>query len=359
MRTLRLLVSASTGALPALVLATLLPGGASCSRSGLPLHGSAASAASSGAGGTGGAGGTPETSSASTTGEGGFFPVSVSSASSGSGGAPACPPNEQTITFTVDVPPEGVPATPGQICAAISPVESNKAARVTLTKSPQSLDVAEGFIAIDPALAGDVVGLPAIDVLNAAVPELATMQVSNLAPAPGGFSFHATWPSPLNLKPDSWVQLTVRVTMTVACGPQPMDVRTVVSRTNVALCLGDDALAWVSSGDECKACEIIAEMAPSPIVPDDGGDDLPLSRVLQLRVILLARIAGTLVLFAENDGGEGLEYAWVPSGGEVTPLAPDVVVWTPPAGAGPHLVQAVVERDDAAAVASFTYSEAA
>jgi hypothetical protein len=45
--------------------------------------------------------------------------------------------------------------------------------------------------------------------------------------------------------------------------------------------------------------------------------------------------------------------------GRFPAVAPDVVVWTPPASRGPHLLQAAVHGDDAAAVASFTWPEVA
>jgi hypothetical protein len=138
-----------------------------------------------------------------------------------------------------------------------------------------------------------------------------------------------------------------------------MDTRVVESFTFIHLCFGDMDLTWVSSGDTCKSCDIIAEMAPSPIVPDASADDLPLARVVRLRITVLARIGGALVLLAENDGGDGVSYAWRPSGGEISELAPDVIVWTPPRDPGPHLIQAAIEGDDGAAVASFTFQEAA
>lgn len=347
-RTLQLVVSGAATALPAILLATLVPS-ASCSRT--PLKSDAS--ATSGDGGSGGSGGVTLTTTTSSSGSGGF----TSSSSSSSGGPVDCPGGEP-ILFTVEVPPAGVPADPGQICAVVSPVESNGAARVTLTKDTASLQTATGTIEIPPELEGLVSGVPTVEVVSAATLELGAMQVTSIQPWPGGFTFQASWPQPLNLQPEDWVKLTLRVTMQITCLPQN-DLRTVTSLTHVNLCIVDDQLGWVSSGDECKACAIIAEMAPSPIVPDPKTDELPLARALRLRIVPLARIGRTLVLLAENDGGDGVSYDWVPTGGTIERLAPDVVVWTPPAGAGPHLVQAVVENEDAAAVASWTAGEAA
>jgi hypothetical protein len=114
----------------------------------------------------------------------------------------------------------------------------------------------------------------------------------------------------------------------------------------------------VSSGDECKVCEIIAEMAPSPIVSDKREDDLPLARALRLRVRQVVKVGRSVVLMAENDGGPDVAYAWRASGGEVRSVAPDVVVWTPPKEGGPHLVQAAVTGEHTAGVASYTLEAA-
>ena len=349
MRTLRIIIDRSKGVLPVLVLATLLPAGASCG--GGTEQGSSGSVS--------GAGGASSTSSSQGIG-GGLVSSSSASGAGGADGGTTCDLNCFSQTMTVQVPPDGVPASPGQICAVMMvPIESNHAARVTLTKYSPALNMAMGFVAIDPALAGSIVGLPTIQVVQADTPELLPMTVTNVQPAAGGFSFHAEWPPPFLLCPESWARMKVKTTLTVACDPMAMDTRVVEAFTFIDLCIGDMDLTWVSSGDMCKECAIIAEMAPSPIVPDASADELPLARVMRLRITVLARVGGTLVLLAENDGGSGLSYAWRPSGGEISELAPDVIVWTPPIDPGPHLIQAIIEGNDAAAVASFTYQEAA
>jgi hypothetical protein len=349
MRKLRLTVSRARGALPVLVLATLLPAGGACSEDEDPdpnnssgsVGASNGGATASGSGAAGGAG------------AGGGF-VGPSSSSTGTGGEAAC---DVTYSFEVDIPPEGVPAEPGQICAvALDPVSSNAGARVTLVKE-SDLHVATGMVEIAPALMGMVEGLPTIEVIDAQAPELLGMQVTAIAAAANGFSFHAEWPAPLSLPPESWVRMTVRATFTLACGP--MEPRTVESITHIHLCAEPPDVAWVSSGDVCNVCDIIAEMAPSPIVPDVGGDDLPLGRVLRLQVKTLARVGRALVLLADHDGGEGQEHDWRCTAGEIERLAPDVVVWTPPDAPGPHLVQAAVHSDEAVAVASMTWPEVA
>jgi hypothetical protein len=203
-----------------------------------------------------------------------------------------------------------------------------------------------------------VVGTPTIEVVSAAVGELMGMVVTNVQPTAGGFTFHAEWPQGLNLSPEWWANMTVKTTFTSQCGPGPNDTRTVESSTIVHLCFEGSELLWVSSGDECKVCEIIAEMAPSPIVSGKREDDLPLARALRLRVRPIVKVGRKVVMMAENDGGPGVEYAWRASGGEVEPVAPDVVVWTPPKGGGPHMLQAVVTGEHTVGVASYTLEAA-
>jgi hypothetical protein len=103
-------------------------------------------------------------------------------------------------------------------------------------------------------------------------------------------------------------------------------------------------------------CRIIAEMAPSPIVPEKTNDALPLAQVLRLRIVELARVSNVVVLLAENDGGDGLEYEWHASAGKVEHLAPDVVAWTLEEGLDAPSIHAAVWGADGAAVASFAFN---
>jgi hypothetical protein len=259
------------------------------------------------------------------------------------------------LTFTVEVPPEGVPADPGQICSVVmGPVESNNAARVTLVKQPQGLHSAKGEVAVDPVLLADVVGLPSIEVVSSPYMQLTQMSVSNITPTPTGFSFDADWPAPLNIAAEFDAMMILRTTFDMTCSPT--ETRQVEAITHVNLCTDDanDDVVWVSSGDECTICGIIAEMAPSPIVPNKGGDEIALGKVIGLRLVIVARIGDSLLLLAENDGGPDLQYDWVASAGEVLEVSSDIVLWTPPAEGAPHLLQVAVHDDDAAAVASYT-----
>jgi hypothetical protein len=256
------------------------------------------------------------------------------------------------------------------------PVDSTAAALVTLTRYSASFGLAQGFVRIDPALVADVVGLPQITA-QSTDPLLANAEITAIQPATGGFAFHVRFPAldPADASgaaPNLKARVTFQVVFEIACGPGVAvdaasdaradsgteggtDTRLVSAVTYVESCAGD----WTSSGAGCQVCPVVAEMAPSPIVPDKTKDDLPLARVLRLRVVPVARVGRTLVLFAENDGGEGLDYSWHPSGGAVVRVAEDVVVWTPPDRDGPHAIQVAVEGPDGAAVATFACQEAA
>jgi hypothetical protein len=150
-------------------------------------------------------------------------------------------------------------------------------------------------------------------------------------------------------------RITVRVSFEAACPDAPQVVHAV---TDVHLCdLDDLPVQWVSSGSVCSVCRIIAEMAPSPIVPDARADDLPLARALRLRVVELARVAGTVVLLAENDGGPDVEYEWSASVGAIERLAPDVIALHATADMSNPFVQVAAFASDAAAVASWTFND--
>ncbi len=349
MRNLRVSWSSAPGVIPLLVAAAVVP--VAC--------GSEVTQQTSGTtSGSGGAGGATTTTTTSSTG-GGF--VTSASTTSGTGGGDYCMDTGGFAqTITVSLPDPGVPAEPGQICANLGPsVISNTAARVTLTKYSTALEQAMGMVTLAPDLAGSVVGTPTIAVAGTPNdPALAKMTVTNVQPTAGGFTFHAEWPAPLNVGPDQWASFDVKTTLTIQCSPAPADTRTVEAITTIHLCYEGKDLLWVSSGDECKICEIIAEMAPSPIVPDKDRDELPLGRALRLRVRPLCKVGRAVVLLAENDGGPEVAYAWRASAGAIAEIAPDVIVWTPPAEGGPHLLQAAVTGEHTAGVASYTLEAA-
>jgi len=356
---LRLWVRTAQGALPVVVTAAVVPAEGCSDRrtidhtardAGQPNDGTgvsgAASAGSGGSmlGGTSGAFGFAGTPIA----------VPIAGAPADAGGPEPGPAG--SCRFTVELPPPGVPAEPGQICAAtMTPVDSNRAAHVQLQTANGSPGSVKGTIEIASSLLGMVVGTPKVEVIDATDPALLDFAVSDVLPNPSGFGFLGRWPGPVTFRAEGMTRITVRVTFEAACPDAPQVVHAV---TDVHLCdLDGLAAQWVSSGSVCSVCRIIAEMAPSPIVPGAGADELPLGRVLRLRVVELARVSGTVVLLAENDGGSDVEYEWSASSGAIERLAPDVIALSAVEGVATPFVQVAVFAADAAAVASWAFND--
>jgi hypothetical protein len=342
-RRLRLEIARTPGKLPVVIAAAVIP--VACD-AGPDPDGS-------------GAGGASSTTTIATAGSGStstaLFASSSSMSSTGVGGEDFC--GGQTETFVVELPPAGTPAEPGQICAAAAdPVDSAASARVTLMMGAEP-HLAVGFIAVPAEIEPSIVGTPTVEAIEATVTDLLPVDIVNVTKTAGGYTFDATFPTPFVVDPRSWARVTFRVTMSLDCSPAP--AKTVRSITYVQLCDELGGTLWVSSGDECNVCSIIAEMAPSPIVPERRADDLGLAFAVRLRIVEIARIGRARVLFAENDGGEGMTYRWRASSGTLTELSADVVLWEPPADAGPHQLQAAVTGEDGAAVSSFLVKEVA
>jgi hypothetical protein len=359
-RRLRILVRTSAGALPMLVAAGVTPFaacGGDTERDPSDRGGGAGTAmadASSG-GGFGGTGGSLD------SGVGGLI-VPSTGGGGGTAGGNACAFGV-VEELTVQLPPEGVPAEPGQICAtSTEPVGSYRAARVTLAAVPGDAAAVTGRIEIDERIAAEIVGLPVVEVVESTHVD-AVLTVSELVANPsGGYDFRASWAGPVQSSSFAPVRVSVRTQLELRCAPGSSVTRRVHALTEIYLCMedyDDPTPVWVSSGDTCIVCRVIAEMAPSPIVPDKQADDLPLARALRLRIVELARVSNSLVLLAENDGGEGLAYEWYPSEGRVEQLAPDIIAWTLEPGARAPIIQVAVMSEHAAAVASRGFYEAA
>ncbi len=348
MRQLRVFAQSRRGAVPLMVAATLSAAGA-CDEPDAPDPGTGGSATTAGSAGQTALGGAAGAAGASQNGgaAGSIFIPPFDAGSAGSSSTEGCD------EYVVELPDEGVPAEPGQICAATAlPVESHRAARVVLTPSSDPLHV-EGTIEIAGLVRDFVTGTPVVEVLDATDERLKAITVSDLTEVPAGFTFTASFPEGIPLT-EQLTRMTLRVTFEVECQPEPVTVHAV---TDVHLCSESyTESTWVSSGDSCSVCRIIAEMAPSPIVPDQHEDELPLARALRLRVVELARISNKVVLLAENDGGPGLEYEWHASVGTLQRLSPDVVVWTLEEGMASPFIQAAVYAEDAAAVATYSFN---
>ncbi len=257
-----------------------------------------------------------------------------------------CPQGE--CSFTVPVPDAGTFPDLASVCAVASPVVSNDAATVTLSNFDAQAKTADGFIAMKADLLAAIVGVPVI----AVSPNVMTAQITTKTST--GFTFTASWSS----IPQT---MTAMVTFQVACGDAGLDggVQTVESTTDLALCGVTAPQTWESSGSTCIQCCVVCEMAPTPILSDNMGDDLPLSRALRLRVIEVARAGKQVVLFAQNDAGDGAEYDWRVSGGSIERVSDDVIVWTLPEDSeGPPFGQLAVWNDNGAIVENFYWGAA-
>lgn len=260
-------------------------------------------------------------------------------------------------TAFAELPPEGVPATVEQLCARPGQdvVESGWAARVTL--SVDALDRATGRVDLAPELIGHVVGVPELTASGGDLPSLA---FADIAADGDGFSFTASWQEFIDNNVP-FVEIIVRVLLRVDCavGPSAGPAREVESRQSLYLCNDGGSSHWISAGENCRACAIIAEMAPSPIVPMPRASELPLGGVMRLGIRVMTRVGGDLVLLAEHDRGADAKYAWSATAGRIEHVDGDVVIWRVPRGApGPHMIQVAAETADAAGVASLRWNGA-
>ncbi len=229
---------------------------------------------------------------------------------------------------------------------------SGHAARITMAWADQSTMASVGRIEVAPEIAGIVVGIPTVELVGKAPPDASDPTMSNMRADNGGFAFDVTWSSPPSYLCESGAgaEWTFRTTLRLQCGGEE---RAVASESNVRLCRG----GWASSGDVCDECAVVCEMAPSPIVPGQIGDDLPLASALNVVIRPRVRVGRDVVLVADHDAKDGLAYGWRVSAGTVEHLDRDVVLWRLPAADNGQvqLAQVAVTGDDLAAVASLRW----
>jgi hypothetical protein len=222
-----------------------------------------------------------------------------------------------------------------------------------------------GRITIAPEIVDLVIGIPTVDVVESDPSGDSVPSVSNVRPEQGGFAFDVTW----GPQPPEWLchgsfqpynpYWTFRATVRLRCGGQE---RVVESLTTVTLCGEYSPRTWASSGDVCNECAaILCEMAPSPTLPGDADDPLPLGSAMDVVIRPLVRVGGALVLLADHAPRDGLGYAWQATTGTIEPLAADVVVWRPQSPVAPResIAQVVVTGDELAAVASYRWARPA
>lgn len=255
--------------------------------------------------------------------------------------------------LTVELPPEGVPAEPALICAEPGMmVDSGFAARVSLARTA-SPSIVQGTITLDADLAATVMEVPVVRLIEDRFGD------GMLGPVTfDGADYVFTLSFPFAYFADSarfegFERFVFETEMVVTCGPG--DTRRVVATTIVHPCHEDDGtITFASSGEECKTCAIIAEMAPTPLIPVERPDSLPLQQGIQLRLRPIARFENALVLWAEHDQpNRALIYDWYASRGELLEVSDDVRVWLFDGAPEPQIAQVAVRTDNGAAVASY------
>jgi hypothetical protein len=260
---------------------------------------------------------------------------------------------------TFELSDAGDAATPEQLCAIQpSPAATTSAARITLKSYSPTQRTAHGFVSMPSDVEAAVVGLPSIKVVYRSTSSVGGLVVTDMKRVLGGYEFSAQWPEALpNQGCLGFAAMTLALEFDIACDVDDAATKTVQAHTTLVLCdTVDGGVEWVSAGDECcNDCQIIAEMAPSPIVSDKKKDDLPLARVVRLRVLELARAGRQVLLFAENDAGPDLAIEWSVSGGSVERIAPDLMLWTLPGDDSAPFGQVAVWNDAGAAVENFVW----
>jgi hypothetical protein len=346
MRSVRIVVRKMAGSVPALVAASLFGSTACGESSSTPPHGGSGGSASAGsaAGGIAGSG---------------VLIISGSSSTPGAAGSTSDLPPSCT-GYVVQLPDVGTPAVAGEICTVdVEPVISNDAARVSLTvvdADPRA--PALGTLTLAPALRDQVRGAPVLQIVAATDSRLLATVISPLEPTDDGFSFTVTWPKEANLRDSDLTRVSFRTALELSCATGG---RLVQATTEVHLCggfSGGDAAVpatWASTGDTCVVCNVIAELAASPIIPDHEQSSLPLGQALRARIVELLRVGDGIVLFAENDGGAATNYEWHATGGALEHIADDLVIFRSDGTTPAPSLQVAITNDDGVAVVSYSY----
>jgi hypothetical protein len=341
MRSVRIVVRQMAGSVPALVAASLFGTSACGDSSSTPPHASSGGSTSAGASG-GGFGGSIL-----------IIPAGGSSVTS-SGGAPPLPPG--CTDYVVQLPEAGTPAVAGEICAVdVEPVISNGAARVALAVDDNDpKGHALGTLTLAPELRDQVRGAPVLDIVASSDLRLLEAQISALEPTDDGYAFTVTWPTNVVPRDSDMTRISFRTAFDLGCDT---GLRLVQAVTEVHLCgsFAANPSVWASTGDRCVVCNIIAELAASPIIPDHRASALPLGQALRARIVELARVGGSIVLFAENDGGEATSYDWHATGGTLEHIADDVVIFRADGTVSAPSLQVAITNDDGVAVVSYAY----
>jgi hypothetical protein len=338
MRSVRIVVKQVTGSVPALVAASVLGASGCGSATSTPPHASS--------GGT----------SSSSAGSGGIIVLAGSPAVGGSAGSgPELPPGCQG--YEVQLPEVGQPAVAGEICAVqVEPVISNGAARIALAQPGSDLSApVAGTLTLAEGLRDQVQGPPVIEIVSATDQMLLEAELSALEQTADGYAFTVTWPKGAFLRAEDMTRVSFRTSLDLSCDT---GTRLVNAVTEVHLCGGSFngvPDVWASTGDLCVVCNVIAELAASPIIPDHRESGLPLGQAMRARIVELAKVGSSVVLFAENDGGGRSSYEWHVTGGTLEHIAEDVVVFRSDGSTPAPSLQVAIVNDEGVAVVSYAY----
>ncbi|MDD5308965.1 MAG: hypothetical protein PHU25_16750 [Deltaproteobacteria bacterium] len=258
--------------------------------------------------------------------------------------------------YIVPSPPDGIAPDHAALCASDVPVaESNKAATVTLEPATWDPVSADGQIAIAAGLAGRIVGLPVITILEAVPEELTDAVVSDVAAAGDGFSFHVEFPSSTGIAPGD-AEIVMKVFVEVDCADLSGDTQMIEATTYLHLCDGADNPIWVASGGECTVCSEVCEKIACPLPASRGQGPAALSGSPQAEIVPGAIHGRSVALSVRHRDTEGAaSYSWKVSGGTLTGREEAEVVWELPIDPGPHLVQVAVRDGSSATVATLRW----
>ncbi len=258
--------------------------------------------------------------------------------------------------YDVPAPPDGVPATLGDLCAVPgNTAQSGKAATVLFEADPLDAYVAAGKILVEQEIADKIVGLPQVQVTQAFPEDLLNISVSNMTATSGGFSFDVEIPETIWLDPGG-AEISVMVTFELLCDEPSGDTKMVESLTYLHYCDGEDHCIWVSSGGECIVCGEVCEKIASPLPALPGDGPLALSASPGTEIVPVAQYGRKLILFAEQRGAKDqLSYFWKATGGTLIGEDKAGVIWEVPRGPGSYLIQVAVRDNNSASVATMSW----
>ena len=252
--------------------------------------------------------------------------------------------------------PEGVPATPEDICGTETEyAESNQAATVELTADPVDGYVASGYISIAEAVRDQMVGVPTLELVGAQPEELLAATISDITASGDGFSFDIAFPEGETMVPD-YTELTTRITFEMFCDDASVETQLVESFAYVHLCEGEEHPIWVSSGGECTVCSEVCEKIASPLPSARDSALKTLAGSPRATIVPVARYGRNLILFAEYRETRGrVSYVWKASSGSISESDQAGIIWELPPDPGPHFVQVAIRDTDSAVLATLAW----